>query len=344
MPPAFAFALPFLTGGVTLFRRDDPAEGSCAPDDYGVAVGHVPVLLEETLAALAKDAPLGGPAKALDCTFGGGGHSRAILERFPACTLTAIDTDPDAAPRAAALAEEFHGRVTFIDANFGSLAKLPVGTGFGAILFDLGVSSFHFDKGERGFSFRMDAPLDMRLDPRKGLSAAEFLEKASDEDLVKALRDYAEEPRWKAAHRAILAARGTGRLSRTLSFAQLVADAVGGHGPRRIHPATRIFQGVRIAVNREMEVLEAALPAAFDLLAPGGVLAVISFHSLEDRIVKRFMRRLAALPEDRFDNSPQQSRVKRAELHQTKPITASPEEEERNPRARSAKLRALTRL
>ncbi|HNX05020.1 MAG TPA: 16S rRNA (cytosine(1402)-N(4))-methyltransferase RsmH [Opitutales bacterium] len=306
--------------------------------------GHLPVLLEETLGMLSRGSLAGASPLALDCTFGGGGHSGEILRRFPSCRLTAIDTDPEAAPRAAALAAEFPGRVSFIDSNFGELANLPVGTGYGAVLFDLGVSSYHFDTAGRGFSFRADAPLDMRMNPREGQSAAEFLETASDYDLCKALRDYAEEPRWKAVARAIVAARGTGRLSRTLSFAELVAQAVGGRMPQRIHPATKTFQGVRIFVNREMESLESALPAAFEILAPKGVLAVISFHSLEDRIVKRFFRRMAGLPETREDNTPQQSRVRRAELLENKPVTASTDEEAGNPRARSAKLRALCKL
>ena len=325
-------------------RREFAAGGCCVPARDAMSEGHLPVLLEETLGMLSRGSLAGASPLALDCTFGGGGHSREILRRFPACRLTAIDTDPDAAPRAAALAAEFPERLTFVDANFGELAQLSLGRDFGAILFDLGVSSYHFDTAERGFSFRTDAALDMRMNPRAGMSAAEFLETASDEDLAIALRDYAEEPRWKAAARAIVAARGTGRLSRTLSFAELVAGAVGGRMPQRIHPATKVFQGVRIFVNREMEVLENALPAAFELLAQNGVLAVITFHSLEDRIVKRFMKRCAGQPESREDSTPQQSRIRRAELLENKPVSASADEEARNPRSRSAKLRALRKI
>lgn len=313
-------------------------------DTFTMSEGHKSVLLGETLRLLENGGLTGASPRVLDCTFGGGGHSRAILEKFPNVSLTGIDTDPEAAPRAEILARDFPGRVTFIDSNFGRLALLPLGGEFDGILFDLGVSSYHFDTPGRGFSFRFDAPLDMRMNPREGRSAAEFLETASDEDLVKAIRDYAEEARWRGVIRAIKDARGSGRLTRTASFADLVAGAAGGVRQGRIHPATKVFQGIRIAVNREMQVIEDALPAAFSLLRQGGVLAVISFHSLEDRIVKRYFRREAGLPENREDSRPQQSRQKRAELLNNRPIEASPEELEANPRARSAKLRALKKL
>jgi 16S rRNA (cytosine1402-N4)-methyltransferase len=306
--------------------------------------GHKSVLLGETLRLLEKGGLQGDSPRVLDCTFGGGGHSRAILEKFPNVRLTGIDTDPEAAPRAESLAKDFPDRVTFIDSNFGRLALLPLGGEFDAVLFDLGVSSFHFDTPGRGFSFRFDAPLDMRMNPREGRGAAEFLETASDEELARAIRDYAEEKRWRYVVRAIKQARGTGSLQRTASFARLVAESLGGERPGRIHPATKVFQGVRIAVNNEMQSIEDALPAAFSILRHGGVMAVISFHSLEDRIVKRYFRREAGLPENREDNRPQQSRDKRAELLTARPIEATPEELEANPRARSAKLRALKKL
>jgi 16S rRNA (cytosine1402-N4)-methyltransferase len=305
--------------------------------------GHTPVLLRETLDMVAQGGTTGSPIRVLDCTFGGGGHSGAILKRFSVCELTAIDTDPEAAARAEALSLEYPGRVHFVDANFGQLSHLDLGGRFDAILFDLGVSSYHFDTPGRGFSFRFDADLDMRMNPREGASAAQFLESASHEELVKAVRDYAEEPRWRRVVQKIEEARGSGVLARTGSFAALVEGAVGWR-PGRIHPATKVFQGVRMAVNRELEVLEKALPAAFVHLAPGGVIAVISFHSLEDRIVKRFFRSEAGMPLSREDNLPQQSRQKRAELLNPRPIQATQEELEHNPRARSAKLRALRKL
>jgi 16S rRNA (cytosine1402-N4)-methyltransferase len=328
-----------------LWPRSIKQRGPRPSADYPMmSEGHKSVLLGETLRLLENGGLQGDSARVLDCTFGGGGHSRAILEKFPNVKLTGIDTDPEAAPRAEALAKDFPGRVTFIDSNFGRLALLPLGGEFDAVLFDLGVSSFHFDTPGRGFSFRFDAPLDMRMNPREGRSAAEFLETASDDELVKAIRDYAEEPRWRGVIRAVKDARGSGRLARTTSFADLVAGAAGGIRKGRIHPATKAFQGVRIAVNHEMQSIEDALPAAFSILRHGGVLVVISFHSLEDRIVKRYFRREAGLPENREDNRPQQSREKHAELLNARPIEATPEELEGNPRARSAKLRALKKL
>jgi 16S rRNA (cytosine1402-N4)-methyltransferase len=311
-------------------------------NDSTMSEGHTPVLLEETIAMLAQ-CRAGAPIRVLDCTFGGGGHSEAILKHFPNCNLTAIDTDPEAAPRAAKLASEYPCRVTFVDANFNDLGELDLGGRFDAILFDLGVSSFHFDTPGRGFSFRYDADLDMRLNPREGSSAARFLETASHDELVTAIRDYAEEPRWRGVVQAIEAARGSGALARTTSFAALVSDAVG-HRFGRIHPATQVFQGVRMAVNHETQALENALPAAFAKLTENGVLAVITFHSIEDRIVKRYFRREAGLPEDKNDNLPQQSRSKRAELLNHRPIQSTRNELEQNPRARSAKLRALRKL
>jgi 16S rRNA (cytosine1402-N4)-methyltransferase len=313
-----------------------------ARERNNMSEGHIPVLLDETLDMAAKCAN-GAPARVLDCTFGGGGHSEAMLRHFPSCVLTAIDTDPEAAPRAEALAAKYQGRVTFVDANFKDLAELDLGVGFDAIIFDLGVSSFHFDTPGRGFSFRYDADLDMRLNPREGVSAAKFLETASHDELVAAIRDYAEEPRWKNVVHAIENARGTGCLARTSSFAALVSDAVG-HRFGRINPATQVFQGVRMAINHETDALENALPAAFDKLAEGGVMSVISFHSIEDRLVKRYFRREAGLPEDRNDNLPQQSRTIRAELLNHRPIQSNRNELEQNPRARSAKLRALRKL
>lgn len=324
--------------------RPKQAAGVCPDSVDSMSEGHLPVLLNETLGLLAQSGLGGCSARVLDCTFGGGGHSRAILERYPMSEVTGVDTDPEAAPRAEALASEFPGRVNFVDSNFGELAELNLGVSFDAILFDLGVSSFHFDTPGRGFSFRFDAPLDMRMNPRAGVSAADFLEGAAREDLVRAVRDYGEEPRWRRVVQAIVDARGTGKLTRTGSFAELIQEAVGMRFGSRIHPATKVFQGIRIAVNDEMQSIERALPEAFDLLRPGGVLAVISFHSLEDRIVKRYFRREAGLPEDREDSTPQQSRRKRAELLNQRPIQATQAETEHNPRARSAKLRAMRKL
>jgi 16S rRNA (cytosine1402-N4)-methyltransferase len=310
------------------------------PTSFSTMQGHVSVLLHEAIEFLA---PSEG-RHYLDCTFGGGGHSRALLN-VPGTCVTALDCDPDAVRRGRELQAEAPGRFTIVDRNFRDL-ELVVEGPFHGILFDFGVSSFQLDQAERGFSFSKPGPADMRLDPRRGRPAREFLETATRDELIRAIRDYGEEPHWRRIIQAIENARGSSRLAHTDTLAELVAASIPARdrAKSRIHPATRAFQGIRIAVNGELDAIETALPAAFERLSHGGILVAISFHSLEDRCVKRWFRRFAGMPEDADDNRPADLREKHAELLTRKPLSPSETETRTNPRSRSARLRAIRKL
>lgn len=294
---------------------------------------HKPVLLEEAVKILS---PRDGKTY-LDCTFGGGGHTRRILESAD-CKVVSLDRDPAAIKRAKAVSADYPDRFEFRPLAFSDLDMLG-GESFAGILFDFGVSSFQLDTPERGFSFMREGPLDMRMDTTKGFTAREYIESADESELVEILREYGEEPRARKIARAIIAAREADKISTTAELAKAIAEAAPSH--ERIHPATRAFQALRIKVNDELGEIERALPKAFAALESGGVMAAISFHSLEDRIVKKFFKKAAGRPEDRFDTSFVQDRVKLAELITRKPILPSDEETANNPRSRSAKLRAI---
>jgi 16S rRNA (cytosine1402-N4)-methyltransferase len=296
---------------------------------------HIPVLTSESLAALA----LLADGTYVDGTFGRGGHSRAILAQLgPQGRLIALDRDPQAAQAARAISD---ARFSFFQLRFSQLSQ-ALGASVQGMLFDLGVSSPQLEDPLRGFSFRTDGPLDMRMDPGSGPSAAQWLAEAQEDDIRELIRHYGEERFAKQIAAAIVAARRVQPILRTRQLADLVAKAVRTREPGQ-DPATRTFQALRIHVNRELEEVSLMLPQAVSRLAPGGRLAVISFHSLEDRLVKRFMQGLAR-PE-----VPRGLPLRASEMPQPvlrlvgRAIRPSQQEIHTNPRARSATLRVAER-
>ena len=292
---------------------------------------HLPVLASEAVAALSIKP--GGTY--VDGTFGRGGHSRAILAQLgSAGRLIAIDRDPEAEIAARAISDP---RFSFFRAQFSSIGEILKTTPpVDGMLFDLGVSSPQIDDPRRGFSFRADGPLDMRMDPDSGPSAADWLASAEEQQIREVIREYGEERFAKQVAAAIVAARGGEPLLRTRQLADLVGKAVRTREPGQ-DPATRTFQALRIYLNRELEEVSLMLPSA------AGRLAVISFHSLEDRVVKRFMRALAK-PEVPARLPLRESEMPRPALDIVgRPIKASAEEIKNNPRARSAILRVAER-
>jgi len=304
---------------------------------------HIPVLLEEVLQSLHPTAGM----RVLDLTLGGGGHAEAILERIgPTGELVGVDVDAEALEEAGRKLARFAG-FRALRANFAEVGELDLGDeGFDAVLMDLGVSSAQLDRAARGFSFRVDAPLDMRMDNRLETTAADLVAELDDRELARIFKQYGEEQLARPIARRIVAERLRSPITSTGQLAELVKAAVPARlQSGRIHPATKVFQALRIAVNRELEVLEEALEAAFARLKPGGRLAVISYHSLEDRRVKQFfLSRVGqcTCPRD-FPVcicNPRQE----LEIETRRPIVAGEAEVERNPRARSAKLRVARRL
>lgn len=310
----------------------DPTRGEAE------GVPHIPVLLDRVLEYLAV---MEGD-RIVDGTFGAGGYSRAILERGG--IVLAIDRDPNAIATGRLL-ERDHPEFRIVEGRFSALDDLARAAGFvpaDGVVLDIGVSSMQVDEAERGFSFRFDGPLDMRMSP-EGADAGDVVNKASVRELAMIIGVLGEERKAGRIARAIDRARKEAPIRRTGQLADIVSDAVGGRGAARIHPATRTFQALRIFVNRELEELAMALHAAEQILKEGGRLVVVAFHSLEDRIVKRFLQERSgtasgsrhapevAAPEPTF------------KLQTRRPVEPGESEIEANPRARSARLRAAVR-
>ncbi|TZF83405.1 16S rRNA (cytosine(1402)-N(4))-methyltransferase RsmH [Cognatilysobacter lacus] len=303
------------------------------------STGHLPVMYAQVLDGLR----VSGDGTYLDGTFGRGGHARGVLERLgPKGRLLVMDKDPEAI----SVAEREFGadpRVSIFRGSFAQLAQWDAtAAGLDGVLFDLGVSSPQLDVAERGFSFGKDGPLDMRMDPDSGVSAAEWLNSATDREIADVLWTFGEERQSRRIARAIVARRAEAPIERTAQLADLIASVVP-RGDQKIHPATRSFQAIRIFINRELGDLEDGLDAAFERLKPGGRLVVISFHSLEDRIVKQFIARHA--------KGPAGNRRMPVEVEFTPTLRdvhgalkADDAELAINPRARSAVLRVAEKL
>jgi 16S rRNA (cytosine1402-N4)-methyltransferase len=312
---------------------------------------HEPVLAQEVIEALLPVPP----GLVVDGTLGGGGHARLLLTARPDLRLLGLDRDPDAVTAARQALAPFGDRVTVVHGGFERLGDLvrrhssrrQTGTNdepVVAVLFDLGVSSPQLDRGARGFSYRVDAPLDMRMDPSQDLRAADVVNGYAEADLARILAVYGEERFARAIARAVVRRRPIGS---TLELATVIKEAIPAAARRTGgHPATRSFQAIRIEVNAELQHLEEGLDEAFVLLGPGGRLAVLSYHSLEDRIVKLRFHSWAssARPGPRGRPAPSDAPRERARLVHRGGVLPSADEVERNPRARSARLRVVEKL
>ncbi len=310
-----------------------------------IAQRHIPVLMNEVVDALA---PRDG-GRYLDGTFGAGGYTTAMLDRAD-CRVIAIDRDPDAIAAGRALAERYAPRLRLIEGRFGDMAELlsdedVAGVGLDGVTLDLGVSSMQFDQAERGFSFRNSGPLDMRME-KNGPSAADLVNTGEEAELADIFWRYGEERKSRRVAHAIVERRREKSIETTAELAEIVRRAVGPSARDESDPATRAFQALRIAVNDELGELERGLAAAESVLAPGGRLAVVSFHSLEDRAVKEFVRARAGRTPGPSRHAPPRGEEKVATLRDLsrKPVLPSEEEVSANPRARSARLRVAEKL
>jgi 16S rRNA (cytosine1402-N4)-methyltransferase len=302
-----------------------------------VTASHVPVLLDEVIAALAIQ-----PDEIhVDGTFGAGGYTRAMLAK--GARVIAFDRDPDAIREGQTLADESGERLTLVPDRFSRMRQALNRHGIAAVdgvTLDIGVSSMQLDRPERGFSFQADGPLDMRMD-QQGQSAAEFVNQAGEAEIADVIYRYGEEPRSRRIARAIVAGRP---IERTGQLAEIVRKAAGYKPGAKKDPATRTFQAIRIYLNEELQELEGGLSAAEDVLKPGGRLAVVTFHSLEDRLVKHFLRaRSGALPSGSRHRPADSSAPVPTFEAVAKPLRASETEVAANPRARSATLRSASR-
>ena len=297
---------------------------------------HVPVLIDEVIAALALHAG----ETAVDGTFGAGGYTRAMLAAG-AGRVIAFDRDPDAIEAGRSLVPD--PNLTLINERFSQMDRVLAERGIGqvdAIALDIGVSSMQLDRADRGFSFSADGPLDMRMS-RSGLTAAEFLNSADEAEIARILKDYGEEPRARSIARAIVAARP---VERTAELAAIVRRAAGFRPGQKSDPATRTFQAIRIHLNAELDELEEGLAAAERSLQPGGRLAVVTFHSLEDRIVKRFFRERSGGTPAGSRHRPVQHDPREPTFERVaKPVSPTERELAANPRSRSARLRSAIR-
>ncbi len=303
---------------------------------------HTPVLLTAVLKHLG---PTDGQAY-IDATFGAGGYTRAILEAAD-CRMLAVDRDPTAIAGSAELASAYPARFQIRQGPFSELETLAADAGFAqvdGVVFDLGVSSMQIDEPERGFSFQTDGPLDMRMS-RTGPSAEDLVNTLDEGELADVIYHFGEERKSRAVARAIVRARTNERLTRTLQLARVVSQVFGNRKIEGRHPATRTFQALRIAVNGELDEVAGGLAAAERLLKPGGRLVVVTFHSLEDRIVKRFLAERAGKTAGPSRHMPAtaQQRAASFRIVNHRPVTPEEEEIAANPRARSAKLRAAER-
>ena len=306
--------------------------------NMNMAAPHVPVLLDEVISALS---PSEGEIH-VDGTFGAGGYTRALLSA--GARVVAFDRDPDAIRDGSVLADASGGRLTLVPERFSRMGQALADQGIDAVdgvALDIGVSSMQLDQAERGFSFQSDGPLDMRMS-REGESAADFLNNADEAEIADVLYRYGEEPKSRRIARAIVAARP---IERTGQLAEIVRKAVGYHAGMKKDPATRTFQAIRIHLNEEIQELEGGLAAAEYVLRSGGRLAVVTFHSIEDRVVKRFLRERSGAVPAASRHLPVQANDGPAPSFEAvaKPVRAGEAEIKSNPRARSATLRVARR-